>query len=100
MSIDAKTFLSKVGKRPLTFGRLLASLRKADGITQSKLAKTLNISKGLICDIEKGRRAASVELAAKIAKAMGYPKEVMIIQVFQDRLHDAKIKLKVTLKAA
>ena len=100
MSIDAKAFLNNIRGRPLTFGKLVASLRKTDEITQAELAKALNVSKGLICDIEKGRRTASIELAIKMAKAMGYPREAMIVQIFQDKLNDAKIKLKVKLEAA
>ena len=83
-----------------TFGQLLLSLRKADEITQAELARRLNVSKGLVCDIEKGRRLASIHLAAQIAKVMGYPEVVMIKQLFEDQLQVAKIKCKVKLEAS
>lgn len=100
MSTKTKDFLQKLNKGPLSFGELLLSLRTADEVSQSYLAKKLDVSRGLICDIEKGRRVASIELAAKIAKVLGYPKEMLIKQVFDDQLRKANIKLKVSIDAA
>lgn len=100
MSTSTKNFLKKLNKGPLSFGQLLASLRATDEISQADLARKLKVSRGLICDIEKGRRTPSIELAAKIAKILGYPVEPLIKQVFQDQLWDAKIKLQVKVEAA
>lgn len=100
MTIETQKFLKKISKSPLSFGDLLTSLRKADEITQVELANKIGVSKGLICDIEKGRRNASIELVAKIADALDYPKEPMIKQIFEDQLREAKIKLKIKLEAA
>ena len=100
MNTKTQSFLNKLNKGPLSFGQLLLSLRKADEVSQADLAKKLKVSKGLICDIEKERRVASIELAAKIAKALGYPKETLIKQLFEDQLKNAKIKLKVSVEAA
>lgn len=100
MTIETQKFLKKINKSPLSFGDLLTSLRKADEITQVELANKIGVSKGLICDIEKGRRNASIELVAKIADALDYPKEPMIKQIFEDQLREAKIKLKIKLEAA
>ena len=100
MSIKTKKILRKLNKGSFTFGQLLLSLRKADEVTQAELARRLNVSKGLVCDIEKGRRLASIHLAAQIAKVMGYPEVVMIKQLFEDQLQAAKIKCKVKLEAS
>ena len=100
MSIKTREILQKLNKGPFTFGQLLLSLRKADEITQAELARQLSVSKGLICDIEKGRRLASIHLAAQIAKVMGYPEVVMIKQLFEDQLQAAKIKCKIKLEAS
>ena len=100
MSIEAKKFLNKMRGRPLTFGNMLSSLRKSDEVTQVELARKIGVSKGLICDIEKSRRTASIELAIKIAKAMGYSEKVMIKYVLEDQLQNAKVNLKVKLEAA
>lgn len=100
MSTNTLKTLEKLNKGELNFADLLVSLRKTDEVSQVELAKKLKVSKGLICDIEKGRRSASIELAAKIAKVMGYPKEAMIKQVIDDQLREAKINLKVKLETA
>ncbi len=97
MSIKAKYFFKDSS---LSFGSLLYSLRVADEVSQIELAKKLDVSRGYICDIEKGRKPASVKLAAKIATVMGYSKEALIQQVFNDQLKAAKLKLKVTVNAA
>ena len=100
MTTRTKKFLKEINKTAFSFGVLLASLRKADEVTQVELADKVGVSKGLICDIEKGRRNASLELATQIANALGYPKEPMIKQIFEDQLREAKLKLKVKLEAA
>ena len=55
---DGKKFLKSLIKRPPSFGKMLHSLRTADEISQADLARKAKVSKGLICDIEKGRRDA------------------------------------------
>ena len=100
MTTRTKKFLKEINKTAFSFGVLLASLRKADEVTQVELADKVGVSKGLICDIEKGRRNASLELATQIANALGYPKEPMIKQIFEDQLREAKLKLNVKLEAA
>jgi len=100
MTIKTKNFLKKTRKKQTSFGELLLSLRKADEISQSELANKINVSRGLICDIEKGRRTGTIDLATRIAKAMGYPKEMMIKKVFEDQLLEAKLKMKITIVAA
>ena len=99
MTTKTKKFLKKMINEDVDFGNLLAALRKADEVTQVALAQKIGVSKGLICDIEKGRRTASVELAMKIAKAMGYSKKVMVKQILDDQLHHAKADFEVKLKA-
>ena len=100
MNTKTQNFLKKLNKGPLSFGQLLLALRNADDVSQAQLAKWLGASRGLICDIEKGRRTASIEMAVKIAKTLGYPKEPLIKQLFDDQLREAKLKLKVKIDAA
>ena len=100
MNTDTKKFLNKLIEERLTFGDMLSTLRKTDEVTQVELARKIGVSRGLICDIEKGRRTASIEQAIKIAKAMGYPEKVMIKYVLEDQLRDAKVNFKVKLEAA
>ena len=101
MSIDAKKILNKMrGGKPIKFGQMLASLRYCDEVSQVWLAKKIGVSPGLICDIEKGRRNATVKQASKIAKAMGYSETVMVKYVLDDQLREAKLKLQAKLEAA
>lgn len=97
---DSRVFFESLRGGPLTFGRLLHSLRTADELTQTELAKKVKVSKGLICDIEKGRRDATIELASKLAKIMGYPPETFISVLLEEQIKKAKLNFKVTLEKA
>lgn len=98
--IDAATFLETLLGGPLTFGQMLHSLRTTDEISQTDLAKKAKISKGLICDIEKGRRDASIELAVRLAKIMGYLPESFVSILLEEQIRRAKLNFKVILEKA
>lgn len=100
MSIKTQNFLKKLNKGSLSFGQLLLALRHSDDVSQAQLAQLIGTSRGFICDLEKGRRTASIEVAVKISKALGYPKESLIKRLFDDQLREAKLKLKVKIDAA
>ena len=100
MSIKTKNFLKKISKGPSTFGDLLSSLRMADEVSQAALARKIGVSRGLICDIEKGRRTVSIALALKIAKAMGYSEKVILKKVLEDQLKSAKANFKIKIEVA
>ncbi len=100
MGIKAKDFLNEINKGPSTFGHLLSSLRAADEVSQTALARKLGVSRGLICDIEKGRRTISIVLALKIAKVMGYSEKVILKRVLEDQLKSAKAHFKIKIEAA
>jgi transcriptional regulator with XRE-family HTH domain len=97
---SAKHFLESLIKGPPTFGKMLHSLRTADEISQTELANKAKVSKGLICDIEKGRRDASIELAIILAKIMGYPPESFISILLEEQIRRAHLNFKVTLEKA
>ena len=100
MSIKSKSFLQKLESRRFTFGTMLTYLRKEGGVSQVDLANRMGVSKGLICDIEKGRRHASIKLSLAVAKALKFPREVLVRQVFQDQLkrHSLNFPVKVGRK--
>lgn len=104
MSIKNKSETRKIFEKlrggPLTFGRLIESLRLCDEISQVELAKKMNVSKSQICDIEKGRRLVSAERAAAFAKAMGYSVQQFVATAIEDQLRQAGLKFTVDLKAA
>ena len=85
---------------PLTFGAAVEALRIGEGITQIEFAKKLGVSRQYLCDLEKGRRRASPEQAARFAKVFGHPPNVLVRLALQDAVRASGLKLKVTVEAA
>jgi len=63
---------------PLTFGMFVKSMRTSLDLTQIAMARKLGMSRGTLCDIEKGRQLVSIALAKKIAKKAGFSETVAI----------------------
>lgn len=82
---------------PLTFGMFMRVARTSLDLTQSEMAKVLEISKSNLCDIEKGRQLVSPEFAKKVAKKAGLSEEIAVQSCLQDQLKKAKIRYNVTL---
>ncbi|GAB4421624.1 MAG: hypothetical protein OHK0056_32540 [Bacteriovoracaceae bacterium] len=99
MSTNALKFLRE-NFGNLTFGEMLYSLRSTDEVTQVQLAEELKVSKGLICDIEKGRRLPTIEQAKEMAEFLGYPIEGFISILIQDQLRKANLSMKVSIEKA
>jgi len=76
------------------------ALRIGEGITQIEFAKKLGVSRQYLCDLEKGRRRASPEQAARFAKVFGHPPNVLVRLALQDAVRASGLKLKVTVEAA
>jgi len=91
-------FKNKMG--PMTFGTFLVGVRHSMGISQADLARKLNISRSMICDIEKGRVLVSPALAMKIARIGKFPEDMAIKYCLEDQLRKAKIKMKIKVEAA
>ncbi len=68
----------------LTLGKLIWSIREADGISQVAFAAKLEISKQHLCDIEHDRKSISPKLASEYAGILGYSKEQFIRLALQD----------------
>jgi transcriptional regulator with XRE-family HTH domain len=62
--------LEKITGRKLTVGNTLWSIRMCDELTQQQFSEKLGISKQYLCDLEKGRRYASVKAAAEYAQKL------------------------------
>ncbi len=92
--------LEKINKGPISFGKMIESLRKSDSISQVDLADKLKISRAMLCDIEKGRRKVSLSKAKEFAKAMGYSPAQFAAQVLEDLAREAGFEAKITLAAA
>ena len=83
----------------MTFGMFLRVAREHLELSQSEMARKLKVSRGTLCDIEKGRQLVSPTLAVKIAKAAGLSETLAVKTCLQDQLKKANIKLKVALVA-
>ena len=96
----ARPFLEKLIGEPMTFARMLRSIRECDEISQAEVARRLGITRAHICDIEKGRKFVGPERAAKIAKVLGYSPEQFVRLALQDQVRAAGLKMKVKVEAA
>ena len=92
--------LEKMRGGPLSFGKMIESIRKADEISQVELASKMNISKAHLCDIEKGRRTVSLSRAVEFAQILGYSPIVFVSILLEDMVREAGLAVKVTLKSA
>jgi len=97
---DAKRFLEGLRGGPLTFGRMIESIRAADEISQATLAKRMKISRAHLCDLEKGRRTVTVERAAQFAGVLGYSVHQFVATALQDQLRKAGVSGRVHLESA
>lgn len=97
---QAIKFLEKASGGPLTFARLIESIRLADEIPQIEFALKLGISKSHLCDIEKGRKSVSPERAAKFANILGYSVEQFVRLALQEQITKAGLNLKVDINKA
>lgn len=93
-------FLEKISGGPLTIAQLLWAIREGKGLTQTEFAKKLGLSRANLCDIEKGRRFISEELAEKFAETLGESKEQFVRISIQDRLNRANLQYTVEVEAA
>jgi len=82
-----------------TFGMFLRVARGQLELSQAEMARKLKISRGTLCDLEKGRQLVSPSLAVRIAKAAGLSETLAVKACLQDQLNKANIKLKVALVA-
>jgi transcriptional regulator with XRE-family HTH domain len=95
---DAVAFLEELAGGPLTFGRLLSSIRQGEGATLVAFANKLGVSKAHLCDVEKDRRVVSVSRASAWAKKLGYDPEQFIALAIQTELRQAGLSYQVSLK--
>jgi plasmid maintenance system antidote protein VapI len=95
---DIKDLEKKYG--PMTVGLFLRSFRESDELSQVDYAKKLRLSRANLCDIEKERKLVSPERAAKIAKILGVPQEVLVQLAIQDELRQARLDYHVELRKA
>lgn len=83
---------------PMTFAKLLHSFRVTQNFTQEELANKLGLSKGNICDYEKGRKIPTPAYAEKIAKKLGEIPAYWVEIAIQDMLRENKLLYLVNIK--
>ncbi len=97
---DAVRFLEKLAGGPLTFGRMLRSIRLGEELSQTDFAGRLGVSKAHLCDIEKGRRTVGPARAWAWGKKLGYPPEQFVELALEASLANDGLKYKVKLEVA
>src|SRR3989344_3874314 len=102
MTIKKKTsaaakFLEKITGGKLTLGKLLQSIRQSEEMSQVEFAKLLSVSRQYLCDIEHGRRFASVHAAAKFANKLGYSQKQFVRLCLQELVDREKLGLHIDI---
>lgn len=90
---SAMRFLEKITGGPLTFGRMLQSIRMGEEKSLDVFAQLLDISRTNLSDIEHGRRGVSVERAARWAELLGYSQTQFVRLALQAQLDKAGLEL-------
>lgn len=99
-AVEAEQFLEKLTGGPLTFARMLQSVRLGEEISQVDFAESLDISRSHLCDIEKGRKSVSAERAARFARILGYSEAQFVRLALQAQLDAADLPYLVSVDAA
>ncbi len=98
MSTKSLTKVLKSDLGEISFGGFLRSARTMRDMSQTEMAEFLGISKGTLCDIEKGRQNVSIDLAWKIAKKCRLPEVIAVECAIRDQLRRSGLRLDVELR--
>lgn len=98
--VEAEAFMEKLTGGPLTFGRMIRSIRLSEDMTQAECAKLLGVTKQHLSDVERDVRSVSPERAARWAEALGHAPEQFIAQAVEDVLTRAGMLYRVKIEAA
>lgn len=96
-SLPAREVLKDILKS--SFGEFVKDIRECDEISQAYLAKRMHVSRQFINAVEKDKARVSLEMAIKIAKALGYPYEAFVEVFLNDMLRKSGIKKVVHLES-
>jgi transcriptional regulator with XRE-family HTH domain len=84
---------------PLSFGRAIRALRLSEEETLERYAERLGVSRQNLCDVEKERRAVSLDRAATWARVLGVPEIVFVQYAVRSMLEQAGLSYEVQLVA-
>lgn len=82
-----------------SFGEFVRDIRECDELSQTELAKRMRVSRQFINAVEKDKANVSLEMAIKIARALGYPYEAFVEIFLNDMLRKSGIKKVVHLES-
>lgn len=82
-----------------SFGEFIRDIREVDELSQTELAKRMRVSRQFIHAVEKDKAKISLEMAMKIARALGYPYEAFVEIFLNDMLRKSGIKKVVHLES-
>ena len=99
MSIKRLSSILEKKHGPVTFALFLRAARESLELSQTEMAQKLGMTKGTLCDLEKGRQLVSVSLAKKIANKAKLSEALAIKACIQDQLNKANIHLTIKLVA-
>jgi DNA-binding XRE family transcriptional regulator len=85
---------------PFSFALFMRAARTSLDLNQADMARKLQIARGTLCDIEKGRQLVSVQFAMRVAKKAGLSVPLAVEACLQDQLRKANFKGKVRVSAA
>jgi transcriptional regulator with XRE-family HTH domain len=97
---SAMQFLENLTRAPLTFGRLIQSIRLGEDQSLDVFAKLLDVSRTNLSDIEHGRSGVSVERAARWAELLGYDQTQFVGLALQAQLDHAGLPLRAQVTRA
>ena len=92
--------LEKMRGKSLSFGDLLYAVRTTSEMGQVELAAKVGTTKAKICDFEKERRVPTLELAARIAKALGHSEALFVSKIIEKQISDSNLRLEIEVKVA
>lgn len=82
-----------------SFGKFVRDIRECDELSQAELARRMGVSRQFINAVEKDKANVSLDMAIKIASALGYPYEAFVEIFLNDMLRKSGIKKVVHLES-
>ena len=92
--------LEKIRGKSLSFGALLYAVRTTAEMSQVELADKAGTTKAKVCDFEKERRVPTLELAARLANALGHSEALFVSKIIEEQISNSGLRLKIEVKAA
>lgn len=97
---ETLTILNNIMGEKLTLGSFILAIRQGEELSQVEFARTLGVSRQVLCDIEHGRRIISPKKAAEFADLLGYSKKQFVRLCLQDMIDRDRLGLIVEIENA